>query len=167
MAGPQGNIINRGYLFPDKGKGRLNINGRDVNLTSKWASEDKLRVEFEVAAASGSAGFVTPNGQKSNDRQPDWRGRLKDDQGKDWLVSIWNKNKDGDLMFSLSLTDPASLPPRESTNAPAASGTPAPAPVSSAPAPAAAPPADPNAMPPVGTPNDFNFDFGDIFSQPQ
>jgi hypothetical protein len=131
MAGSQGNT-NRGYLFPNKGKGRLNIDGRDVPLTARWASEDQLRVEFEVANGSGSVGHMTPNAQKSHDRQPDWRGELKDEQGRQWLVSSWNRDKDNDRMLSLSLTDPTTLTTSPSSASPtsaaaiAPSATPAP-----------------------------------------
>lgn len=55
-------------------------------------------------------GYLYPN-EKSNDRQPDYRGKLNVD-GKEWLVSGWIRDKDGEKMISISLTDPASLPAR-------------------------------------------------------
>lgn len=52
-------------------------------------------------------GYLFPNA-KSNDRQPDYRGKLSVD-GKEWLVSGWIREKEGEKMISLSLTDPATL----------------------------------------------------------
>lgn len=53
-------------------------------------------------------GYLYPN-NKSNDRQPDYRGKLSV-EGKDFLVSGWIREKDGEKMISLALTDPATVP---------------------------------------------------------
>lgn len=53
-------------------------------------------------------GYLFPNERKQG-QQPDFRGKLNL-EGKEWLVSGWNKGGEG--MISLSLTDPASLPAR-------------------------------------------------------
>lgn len=53
-------------------------------------------------------GYLFPN-NKTNDRQPDYRGKLSV-EGKEFLVSGWLREKDGEKMISLSLTDPATLP---------------------------------------------------------
>lgn len=56
-------------------------------------------------------GYLFPN-KKAHDRQPDYRGRVNV-EGKEFLVSGWIRPKDGENMISLSLTDPATLPPRQ------------------------------------------------------
>lgn len=68
-------------------------------------------------------GYLFPN-KKTNDRQPDFRGRLNVN-GTDFLLSGWVKQKDGEEMISVSVTDPATLPPRGGSAAP---GRAAPAP---------------------------------------
>ena len=59
-------------------------------------------------------GYLYPN-EKNNDRQPDYRGKLNVD-GKEWLASGWIRQKDGQDMISVSLTDPATLPARGSAS---------------------------------------------------
>jgi hypothetical protein len=80
--------------------------------------------------APQNKGYLFPNANKQG-QQPDFRGKLNID-GKEWLVSGWNKGDEG--MISLSLTDPASLPPRQGGGGQASSGrsgsSPAPAPAS-------------------------------------
>ena len=67
-----------------------------------------------------NSGYLFKNKDKRTDKQPDYRGKMNIG-GKDWLVSGWTRNKDGEEMISIAVTDPASLPVRE---APAASATP-------------------------------------------
>lgn len=54
-------------------------------------------------------GYLYPN-EKKQERQPDFRGKLNLD-GKEWLISGWNKGGEG--MISLSLTDPSTLPAKQ------------------------------------------------------
>ena len=77
----------------------------------------------EQKTAGGNKGYLFPN-KKSNDSQPDFRGKLTID-GKEWLVSGWKRSKDGEEMISLSVTDPASLPPRKGADPGAAPARPA------------------------------------------
>lgn len=58
-------------------------------------------------------GYLFPN-KKAHDRQPDFRGRVNV-AGTDYLLSGWVRPKDGEEMISLSVTDPADLPPRGSS----------------------------------------------------
>ena len=60
-----------------------------------------------------NSGYLFPNKDKRTDKQPDWRGKFNDPTGKEWLVSGWNRNKDGDNMISFQFTDPAALPARD------------------------------------------------------
>jgi len=152
--------VNSGYLMPEKGKGKLNIGGReDRLLVCSWANEDRLELIVQVKDEAKSKGSMKPN-NKTSPNQPDWRGRFTDEEGKEWLISAWNRSReDNEVMFGVSITDPATLPPR--TNAPA-SGAPAQAANSaSANPPAQAPASDSNAMPPLDNPSDY--DFTDIF----
>lgn len=64
-------------------------------------------------AAKDNSGYLFPNENKANEKQPDYRGKLTKD-GKEWLVSGWKRMKDGKEMISFSLTDPNSLPQRGS-----------------------------------------------------
>lgn len=94
------------------------------------------------------AGYIARNDRRSNDRQPNWRGKVMIG-GKEYLLSLWEK--DANLM-SLAVTDPDTLPPRPNQG----QGT--------QPAPAAGGQAQSNypsaqAQPPVG-----GDPFGDIFS---
>lgn len=57
-------------------------------------------------------GYLYPN-NKSNDRQPDYRGKLSV-EGKEFLASGWIREKDGEKMISLALTDPSTLPASQS-----------------------------------------------------
>lgn len=64
---------------------------------------------------NSNRGYIAPN-QKSNDRQPDWRGKATLD-GKLWLVSGWFKNVTDNKgqtaqIVSLEYTDPDTLPPK-------------------------------------------------------
>ena len=59
-----------------------------------------------------NSGYLFKNANKRSEKQPDFRGKLTF-QGKEWLVSGWNRNKDGEEMISISLTDPATLPARD------------------------------------------------------
>lgn len=64
---------------------------------------------------NSNRGYIAPN-QKSNERQPDWRGKTTLD-GKLWLVSGWFKNVTNDKgqtaqIVSLEYTDPDTLPPK-------------------------------------------------------
>lgn len=83
------------------------------------------------ANKGNNKGYLFPN-KKAHDAQPDFRGKLTVD-GKEWLVSGWEREKDGERMISLAVTDPSALPPRKAP--PSGQGA-APAPAS-APAPAA------------------------------
>ena len=57
-------------------------------------------------------GVVFKNGRRTKDTQPHWTGRVSI-QGKEYLVSLWEKTDRSDMM-SMAVTDPASLPPRPS-----------------------------------------------------
>lgn len=58
-----------------------------------------------------SGGYLIQN-EKQNDRQPDLKGKVTID-GKEWLLSVWSKGqKDGKDFYSVSATDPATMPKR-------------------------------------------------------
>ena len=58
-----------------------------------------------------NSGYFIANDRK-NDRQPNYRGKV-DVDGREFLVSVWDKPaRDGKAMFSIELTDPATLPPK-------------------------------------------------------
>ena len=61
-------------------------------------------------------GVVFTNDRRTKDTQPHWTGRLRVD-GKELLISMWEK-PDRPGMMSISLTDPATLPPRPQNNQP-------------------------------------------------
>lgn len=148
---------NRGYAIPDKGKGRLSLDGQDLFLTCGWTGKDKQQVNISGKDAGTGQGSIKPNERKTTPNQPDWRGEWLDGHNKKWLLSAWNKEKDGELLLSLSLTDPASLSQRPGAPAPAAQ-PPAPAPAP------AVPPSDPNAQAPISA-NEFDdLSFSDPFS---
>lgn len=163
---------NRGYVIPDKGKGRLDVDGKDIFLASHWADDSKLRIEFKEEKGKGE-GFLTPNEYKREDRHPDWRGRFTSSTGKVWLVAAWNRDRNGDTLFSVSLTDPdtrphrsdtastqasastpasAGVPPHQAPSPPPASAASASSPASPSSAPAHAPAAPPPTPPASATP---------------
>ena len=76
-------------------------------------------------------GYLFPN-NKTNDSQPDFRGKISVG-GKEFLASGWVR-KDRDNMIAVSLTDPADLPPSGQGAARSSQGgaarAPAPAPAS-------------------------------------
>lgn len=71
-----------------------------------------------------NGGYLFRNAKKSSDKQPDYRGKVNVN-GKEMLISGWIRQQDGEEMISLSLTDPATLPPKPGApgSAPAASGS--------------------------------------------
>jgi hypothetical protein len=108
------------------------------------------------AGKKKNSGYFIAN-DRTNDRQPQFRGKV-DVEGKEYLISIWEKPpRDGKAMFSIELTDPASLPQRGA--APAAAGSPRPA--------QSAPPAAPrpSTPPPPGEDKAFDDIFGGDGSQ--
>lgn len=106
-----------------------------------------------------NSGYLYPNDKKTTDKQPDYKGKLNDQTGKEWLVSAWKRSKDGVEMLSIALTDPANLPARP--GAPASSGQSAP---SAAPAQPAAASGAPAAAPVGGPPlKEISPEFGDLF----
>ena len=54
------------------------------------------------------AGYIAKNTRRTNDKQPQWRGKVRIG-GKEYLLSLWEK--DSELM-SLSVTDPETMPAR-------------------------------------------------------
>jgi hypothetical protein len=66
-------------------------------------------------AAGGSkrenGGYLFQNTRKTNPNQPDWRGKANIN-GKEMLVSGWNRDTPDGQMISFQLTDPATLPQR-------------------------------------------------------
>ena len=89
------------------------------------------------------SGFLAKNDRRTNDRQPEYRGKVLI-QGKDYLLSAWVRD---DGMLSIAVTDPATLPART----PPSPGAPSPNPTSTQ------PPAPAAGNLPAGDP------FGDIF----
>lgn len=154
---------NRGYAIPDKGKGRLSLEGRDLFLTCSWTGADKQQITLSGKDAGTGQGMLKLNERKTNPNQPDWRGEWTDAGQRKWLLSAWNKDKDGERLLSLSLTDPATLSQRTGASAPA--GAPAPA-ASHAPAPArpVPPPSDPNAQGPIASTEFDDLTFSDPFN---
>lgn len=76
-------------------------------------------------------GYLFPN-KKAHDRQPDFRGRVNVN-GTEYLLSGWVRPKDGEEMISLSVTDPATLPPRGGQAGQSQAGHSSPSPAPSAP----------------------------------
>lgn len=62
----------------------------------------------EQNRSRSNQGYLYPN-KRTSDKQPDYRGKLNVN-GSDFLVSGWIREKDGEKMISLALTDPATLP---------------------------------------------------------
>lgn len=63
-----------------------------------------------------NSGYLFKNKDKRTEKQPDYRGKVNIG-GKEWLISGWTRNKDGEEMISIALTDPASLPARDNPGA--------------------------------------------------
>jgi hypothetical protein len=158
---PASAIRHSGYLFPDKGKGKGTLQSKELALTCAWVGADRQQLTIEGAGGQGK-GSVKPNANKTADNQPDWKGDWLDAAGKKWDVGAWTKDKEGDLMLSISWTDPEEWAARRAAagnRAPAPSGAPSPA---STPAPT--PSKDPDSMGPIA-PSDFdNMDFNDPFA---
>lgn len=109
-----------------------------------------------------NGGYMIAN-DRSNDRQPHFRGKVTL-EGKEYLVSAWRQEpRDGKDMFSIELTDPATLPQRQN-QAQGQSSSPSPRPPSAAPAQSAAP-RPPAAPPPAGEDKAFDDIFGGDGSQ--
>jgi len=54
-----------------------------------------------------NSGYLYKNTEKKNERQPDYRGKLTDQNGKEWWVSGWNKsNEKSGPFISIAITDP-------------------------------------------------------------
>lgn len=66
-----------------------------------------------------NGGYLFRNAKKT-DKQPDYRGKVNVN-GKEMLISGWIRQQDGEEMISISLTDPATLPPKTG-GAPGAAG---------------------------------------------
>lgn len=98
------------------------------------------------------AGYIARNDRRSNDRQPNWRGKVMIG-GKEYLLSLWEK--DANLM-SLAVTDPDTMPPRPNQGQGQGQGA-QPAPAVGGQGQSSYPSAQ--AQPPVG-----GDPFGDIFS---
>lgn len=111
-----------------------------------------------AAAKKKNSGYLIAN-DRTNDRQPQIRGKV-DVEGKEYLVSIWEKPpRDGKAMFSIELTDPATLPQRASAQAGAAAGPSPPRPPQQA-APASVQRPAAAASPPPGEDKAFDDIFG-------
>lgn len=59
-----------------------------------------------------NSGYLFENKQKTSEKQPDFRGKVTI-KGTEFLISGWRRNKDGELMISLAVTDPSTLPQKE------------------------------------------------------
>ena len=70
-----------------------------------------------------SGGYLYRNADKRSAKSPDWRGKVTW-KGEELLISGWNDPSRGD-MISISLTDPATLPPRPDSGAPRQAAAPA------------------------------------------
>ncbi len=196
-------ILNRGYILPEKSKGRINLSGRDVYVACAWSSPEKTALSLKGEHGEG-AGTLSVNPYKTGS-QPDWRGRFREstgsgskgpdaqnqagqedgskgtgNHGMEWLVSGWNRDRDGEFIISISLTDPATLPSRrpssqaqssttqspttQSPTAPSSTNTP-PSHSPSAPPLSAATPSTPSSpMPADDDDFDIDFKFGDVFT---
>ena len=66
--------------------------------------------EKKAPVIKDMAGYFAKNTSRANDRQPNWRGKVRI-EGKEYLLSGWDKAGTDGLM-NISVTDPASLPPR-------------------------------------------------------
>lgn len=110
------------------------------------------------AGKKKNSGYFIANDRK-HDRQPQFRGKV-DVEGKEYLVSIWEKPpRDGKAMFSIELTDPSTLPQRSGPGQPRSDSAP---PSQSAPAPQQS---RPTAPPPAGEDKAFDDIFGGDGSQ--
>ena len=77
---------------------------------------------MEQQKKKDNGGYLFANGTKTSDKSPDWRGKVNVG-GKEYLISGWKRTQDGSEMISLSLTDPATLPPKQGNAQGAAGGT--------------------------------------------
>lgn len=59
--------------------------------------------DFEHKPGSGS---IFENGYKDNDRQPDYKGKIKDPTGKEWDISGWWKESRNGQFLSLAIQEP-------------------------------------------------------------
>lgn len=66
-------------------------------------------------------GYIARNSKRTTDSQPHWRGKVTIN-GKEYALSLWEKDGNPDLM-NLSVSDPATLPPRNTGAAPASAGS--------------------------------------------
>ena len=57
-----------------------------------------------------NGGYLMENKSKTSEKSPDWKGKVNF-EGKEFFISGWRQVRDGAEMISLSLTDPATLPP--------------------------------------------------------
>lgn len=54
-----------------------------------------------------NTGTLFPNDYKKTDKQPDWRGKWVDENGKEWQMAAWVKTgKSGIEFLSLSASEP-------------------------------------------------------------
>lgn len=56
-----------------------------------------------------NSGYLFENKQKTTDKQPDLRGKVTIG-GKEYYISGWKRTKNGEMMISLAVTDPAQVP---------------------------------------------------------
>lgn len=56
-----------------------------------------------------NSGYLFENKQKTTDKQPDLRGKVTI-SGKEYYISGWKRSKNGEMMISLAVTDPAQVP---------------------------------------------------------
>lgn len=56
--------------------------------------------------SKNNSGALFLNDRKQKDTQPDWTGTWKDESGKEFFLSAWEKtSKNGNKFFSLSATE--------------------------------------------------------------
>ena len=63
-----------------------------------------------------NSGSLFKNDHKKEDKHPDYKGSIKDDQGKVWDLAAWVKtDKNGKKFFSLKTSLPRAIAPSSAT----------------------------------------------------
>ena len=82
----------------------------------------RMEQQKQQVKKNENSGYLFKNANKNSEKQPDFRGKVTVN-GKEFLVSGWSRTKDGEDMISISLTDPATLPPRDGAARPQQGGS--------------------------------------------
>jgi len=70
---------------------------------------------YEMKPGQGSA---FPNDKKKEEKHPDFKGKIKTPDGKDWEISMWNKSGSKGNFYSISIQEPYNHPQQSTTPEP-------------------------------------------------